>query len=106
MSVNKVFEDISAKLTADPSKVANIKAIYQFNVTGDGGGEWNVDLTGAAPAVNAGAASSANCTVTVASEDFINIVNGTLNAQMAFMTGKVKISGDMGLAMKLGKILG
>ena len=37
--------------------------------------------------------------------DFLNIVNGKLNPQMAFMSGKLKIQGDMGLAMKLAQIL-
>ncbi|NLH50187.1 MAG: SCP2 sterol-binding domain-containing protein [Myxococcales bacterium] len=106
MTVNQVFENITAKMAADPGKVANIKSVYQFNVTGDGGGEWYVDLTGDAPKVAAGASPTPHCTVTVSDADFIAIYTGSLNAQMAFMTGKVKISGDMGLAMKLGKILG
>ena len=40
------------------------------------------------------------------SEDFVNMVNGQLAPQMAFMTGKLKIKGDMGLALKLQQILG
>ncbi|MDP8221860.1 MAG: SCP2 sterol-binding domain-containing protein [Candidatus Lernaella stagnicola] len=105
-SVNEVFENMATKMAADPSKVENINAVYQFNVTGDDGGEWHVDLTGDAPAVASGPAESANCTVTVTDEDLLAIIDGSLNPQMAFMTGKVKISGDMSLAMKLGKILG
>jgi putative sterol carrier protein len=42
-----------------------------------------------------------NCT----DGDFLNIVNGKLNPQMAFMSGKLRIQGDMGLAMKLQQIL-
>lgn len=106
LTVAKVFENMQNQISTDPSKVANINAVYQFNVTGDDGGEWNVDLTAEAPTVGAGANDAANCTVTLAGEDLIAIVSGSLNPQMAFMTGKIKISGDMGLAMKLGKILG
>ncbi|HPQ71472.1 MAG TPA: SCP2 sterol-binding domain-containing protein [bacterium] len=102
----EVFQDISAKLTADPAKVAGINAVYQFSITGDGGGEWNVDLTGEAPKVSDGAHENANCTVTMTDEDFMGIIDGSLNAQMAFLQGKVKIQGDMSLAMKLQKILG
>jgi putative sterol carrier protein len=104
--VAKIFEGIQGKLQADPSKVANMNSVYQFNVTGDDGGEWTVDLTGEIAAVAAGAHDAANCTVTIADQDLVAIIAGSLNPQMAFMTGKVKISGDMGLAMKLGKILG
>jgi putative sterol carrier protein len=44
--------------------------------------------------------------VTASSGDFMNIVGGKMNAQMAFMSGKLKIKGDMGLAMKLQKVIG
>jgi putative sterol carrier protein len=44
--------------------------------------------------------------VACADADFLNIVNGKLNAQMAFMMGKLKIQGDMGMALKLAQLLG
>lgn len=101
-----IFETkIPEGMKADPGKVANIKAVYLFKITGDDGGTWFVDLTGDAPVVGAGE-KQANCTITCASADFVNIVSGKLNGQMAFMTGKLKIAGDMGLAMKLQKIIG
>ena len=39
-------------------------------------------------------------------ENFVGLVTGKLNGQLAFMTGKIKIKGDMGVALKLGKVLG
>jgi len=102
----EIFEvKIAENLKTEPEKVAGINAVYQFNVTGDDGGSWYVDVTGD-PTVSEGTKEGANCTITVASSDFVDIVEGRLNGQMAFMTGKLKITGDMGLAMKLQKILG
>lgn len=48
----------------------------------------------------------ADCTITVSKDDFKDIVNGETNAQMAFMMGKLRVDGDMGVAMKLSDILG
>ncbi len=48
----------------------------------------------------------AQCTVTLSDEDFIKIATGQLGAESAFMRGKLKLFGDMGLAMKLGKLFG
>jgi putative sterol carrier protein len=107
MTTKAIFEEkISVELTENPDRVAGINAVYQFNVTGDNGGTYYVDLTGDAPAVAAGTAENANCTITAADSDFVDIVSGKLNGQMAFMTGKLKIAGDMGLALKLQKIIG
>jgi hypothetical protein len=105
-SVKDVFErHIPAKLQAKPDVVQKINAIYQFTISGPGGGSWTVDCTRAGGEVTSGTAPNAKCTVAATDADFLNIVNGKLNAQMAFMSGKLKIQGDMGLAMKLQQIL-
>ncbi len=50
--------------------------------------------------------AAADCTIKVSMEDFLDIASGKQNPQMAFMMGKLKVEGDMGVAMQLGKILG
>ena len=50
--------------------------------------------------------TEADCTVKTTMENFIKIAEGDLNPQMAFMTGKLRVEGDMSLAMQLGSILG
>ncbi|MFT3916736.1 MAG: SCP2 sterol-binding domain-containing protein [Anaeromyxobacteraceae bacterium] len=105
-SVSEVFDvHIPAKLQAKPDVAAKINAIYQFVITGPGGGSWAVDCTAPGGKVVTGSAPGARCTVTATDADFLSIVNGKMNPQMAFMSGKLKIQGDMGLALKLVSIL-
>jgi putative sterol carrier protein len=104
-TVRDVFErHMPERLKAKPDVVAKINAIYQFNISGDGGGSWAVDCTAPGGAVAPGQSGSARCTVAMAEQDFLNLVNGKLNPQMAFMSGKLKIQGDIGLALKLQQI--
>ncbi|MCA9774372.1 MAG: SCP2 sterol-binding domain-containing protein [Myxococcales bacterium] len=95
---------IGAGINENPENAKKINAIYKFNITGDGGGTWLVNMKDK-PGVTTGD-GTADCTITMAAADFIDLVNGKLNGQMAFMSGKLKIAGDMGLAMKLQKLLG
>ncbi len=105
-SVKDVFEKhMPERLHDKPDVVSKINAVYQFNISGPEGGRWSVDCTKPGGAIASGQASAAKCTVNCTDADFLNIVNGKLNAQMAFMSGKLKIQGDMGLAMKLQQIL-
>ncbi len=99
-------EKIAQKLKDKPELSKAINSTYEFNITGDTGGVWTVDLTKEPGVVTAGSQGPANCTVTCTASDFMNVVSGKMNAQMAFMSGKLKIKGDMGLAMKLQKIIG
>lgn len=101
-SVEEVFAEIQKQLDEDPSKAKAVNGIYKFDVTG--AGTWVVDLKADPPTVTQGD-GEAQCTITVSSDDLLKIVNKELNAQMAFMSGKLKIQGDMGLAMKLSQIL-
>jgi hypothetical protein len=105
-SVRDVFErHMPEKLRGKPDVVAKINAVYQFNISGPSGGQWSVDCTQPGGAIATGTSAGARCTVNCIDSDFLNIVNGKLNPQMAFMSGKLKIQGDMGLAMKLQQIL-
>ncbi len=104
-SVSEIFEkQMPDRLKAKPDLVQKINSSYKFVVTGDGGGTWLVDLTQPGGKISAGD-GAAKCTLTVGAKELVDIVNGKLNAQMAFMTGKLKVAGDMGLALKLGSLL-
>ncbi len=107
MTPKEVFTDkLPAQMKEKGDEVTKVNAIYQFMVTGDNGGNWWVDTTKSGGEVGEGENADAKCTITMSDTDFIDMVTGKLNGQMAFMTGKLKIKGDMSLAMKLGNVLG
>ena len=96
------FDSLEANLNSDPSKLAGLNAVYQFQV---GEGSYCVSIKEGKASVASGPTPDPNCTVTMAENDFLEMLSGKLNSQMAFMTGKLKVAGDMGLALKLGSFL-
>jgi putative sterol carrier protein len=101
-------EKIARKLQNTPDLVKTVSGIYEFNITGENGGVWTVDLSKEPGSVSAGAAPAGAtkvCKVTCAANDFMNIVTGKMAAPMAFMSGKIKVS-DVSMAMKLQKVIG
>jgi len=98
-AVKEIFNQMAQNLNPDAAKGMN--SVIQFNLTGDGGGNYNVSIKDGACTVAEGSHASPNMTMTMAAQDYVDMISGKLNGQMAFMSGKLKIAGDMGLAMKM-----
>ncbi len=101
-AVADFFGAASQKIPAD--KVQGLNAVFQFKITGDGGGNWNVRIANGQVEVAEGEADAPSITLGVSAEDFEGILTGKLSSQAAFLSGKLKIQGDMMLAMKLQSI--
>ncbi len=104
MSAAEVFQSISAKAAGKTEQLSKLNASYQFNLTGEGGGTFHAVFLGSVD-IGEGPAANPGCTITMSTSDFKDLVAGKLNPTMAFMSGKIKISGDMGMAMKLQTVL-
>ncbi|MBI2891683.1 MAG: SCP2 sterol-binding domain-containing protein [Nitrospirae bacterium] len=87
-------------------KLKGVKAVYQFNIDGEGGGQWQIKLADGNLTTTSGTPDPAQCTISMKADDWKAMNAGTLNPQAAFMQGKLRIQGDMSLAMRLGSILG
>jgi putative sterol carrier protein len=99
--------EIPNLLKSKPELAKEINAILHFNISGDQGGQWTLDLTKPSDWVSSGLNGTAKMTVSASDADFVKIRLKQLNPQMAAMSGKLKFKPmDMGLAMKLGKLLG
>jgi len=101
-----VFDDLTKRIASTPSLVQQVGGVYQFDITSSSGKQqsWNVDLKNGKGSVGSGKNDKADCTLTVNDEDFVGMMTGKLNSQQLFMQGKLKIKGNMGLAMKLNKL--
>ena len=106
MTAQEIFgQKVSAKLNENPDKSKAIGGIYEFNVTNAASATWTIDLTKDKDFVSEGASGKADVTITINETDLADIIQKKLNPQMAFMTGKLKVKGNMGMALKLGSIL-
>ncbi len=83
-----------------PDKAAGVNAKVQFDFTGDGGGQYLLDIRDGACQVSEGVAADARTTVTVAASDYVDIAEGRLDGTKAFMSGKLKVKGDVGFMLK------
>ncbi len=103
-SVQEVFDVLPSRVNAEQAKGINAK--IQFDLSGEGGGQWVVGIADGQVTAQPGTAPGPNVTISASTGDYLAIINGDLNAMNAFMQGKVKVKGDMGLVMKLQGLFG
>jgi putative sterol carrier protein len=84
-----------------PDKAVGVNAVIQYVLTGDEGGEWIVTIKDGACSVAPGKADAPNMTLTADANDFRDVLLGKVNGMQYFMQGKLKLAGDLNLAMKL-----
>ncbi len=107
MAFADILSSIKAKVAeADPAKVKGVEAVFQFELSGDDGGTFHASVSDGETEIAEGAHESPNVTIILTAEDFVKMMDGELNATSAFMAGKLKVKGDMSLAMKLQALIG
>ncbi len=98
-TVSEFIECMSAAFV--PEKAAGIDATVQLKLSGAQPGEWFITIKDNQCAFSQGVANAAKLTVIADSDNFMKIFTGQLDGMQAFMHGKIKIAGDMNLALKL-----
>jgi putative sterol carrier protein len=99
MSAREFFEGLEARV--DGSKTAGMNNSYLFDI--DGAGKWHVSVQDGKVSVSEGE-QEADAVISASEETFEKLVSGDQNPTSAYMTGKLKVKGDMGAAMKLQKL--
>ena len=102
MTVTEALQGMVAAF--DPEQAKGINAVVQLNTTGEGGGAHHINIESGHAELVEGAAIEPTVTITTAAKDWLSIVAGTLDATKAFMTGKLKVDGDLSLMMRFQRM--
>jgi len=100
-----LFEAIQAMVANfNPASAKGVNAVIQLNATGDGGGNYALAIADGKLDVTEGIAEKPTVTISVAAQDWIDIIAGRLDPTKAFMSGKLRIAGDLGLMMRFQRM--
>ena len=102
MNIKEVFEKVPESLNTTAAK--GLDAVFQFEITGDNGGTWNVTIKDGDCQVQEGTHNSPTVTLTMSAENWLAMVNKELNPMQAFMSGQLRVSGDIMLAQRIREL--
>jgi len=86
--------------TFNPEAAAGEYAIIQISLSGEGGGDWYFTVDDGSATVTEGVSEDADTILKASASDYVDMTNGKLNGMKAFMTGKIKISGNQAILVK------
>lgn len=89
-----------------PETAGDLDATIQFDLSGDNGGQFYLIVNNGQGEAHEGTTDDARMTLQADADEWYKVMTGETKAMTAFMSGKIKIKGDMGLAMKLQPMLG
>jgi putative sterol carrier protein len=85
----------------NPQAATGMDAVIQYELSGDAEAQYHATIKDGTCTVAEGAHDAPTLTLKMAASDFVDLINGRLDGMSAFMSGKLRIEGDMGIAMKL-----
>ncbi len=98
-TIAEFFQLLPASL--DREAAEDVTVVYQFDLSGAQGGQYSVQVRNGACTVQPGVHADPQVTISMAGDDCLQLLNGRLNVPASVMTGRLRVSGDMGLAMQL-----
>jgi NAD(P)-dependent dehydrogenase (short-subunit alcohol dehydrogenase family)/acyl dehydratase/putative sterol carrier protein len=101
-SVSDVFDAMPDSFVAEAA--AGVEVVFQYNISGDGGGDWYSDVKDGTCSVESGSHEKPTCTLKMEAGDFLDLMNGKLPAMQAYTSGKLKIEGDIMKSQLLEKL--
>jgi NAD(P)-dependent dehydrogenase (short-subunit alcohol dehydrogenase family)/putative sterol carrier protein len=102
LTVKTIFDQLPEAFQAD--QAAGVDVVFQFKISGPDGGDWHATVKDATCEVNEGVHESPTTTIIMSDEDFVGLIEGTVNAMQAYTSGKLKIEGDLMKSQLIEKI--
>ena len=103
MTAKEFIHSLPSRVNQDA--IADKETTFHFDVEGEGGGQYTVTIKDGKTEVQEGLIGEAKCVVKTNNDNFLGVINGTLNPLMAIMMGKLKLS-NQGEMLKYAKIFG
>jgi len=100
LSIKPIFAAMPLSLNKEAAKEAN--TVYQFNLSGDGGGQFVVTIRNGECQVEEGSTPAPDVTISASAADYINIVTGTYPFGLAYINGRLKVEGNLRLLLRMG----
>lgn len=97
-----IFKEMPRRFNAD--QAGDMDAVVQFDLSGETGGQWHVTIVDGTCSTAEGEADDPKATIRMDANDYVAMTTGELNPMTAFMTGKVKVEGDLNTVMKIQSI--
>jgi putative sterol carrier protein len=98
-SVKEYFDTLPQRFVASASKGVN--AVFQFELSGDGGGTYHVNVKDGAMEIVEGPHTTPSATIQMSADNYVKMVNGDLSGAMAYMKGQMKVKGNVLMAQKM-----
>lgn len=103
-NLDSIFSNMASQFQAD--KAGDMNMTVLFDLSGDGGGQWIAKIENGELDVSKGSVDKADATLIMDADDFEAMSKGDLNPMMAFMSGKIKVDGDLNTVMKFQSLVG
>lgn len=99
------FDSLQSRFRSE--RAQGVKVLYRFNITGEGGGVWEIEVSNGKCAIRRGASGvQADVTINTNTETFLAIVEGKMAPDQAYMSGQLFVDGDMFLAQRIAEFFG
>ncbi|WP_026690961.1 SCP2 sterol-binding domain-containing protein [Alteribacter aurantiacus] len=105
MAVKEKFDTLTERMNTNPEHLGSTNILYTFDLSGEEEGTYHLHIKDQSATYSESVEEESDITLIMKDKDFIKLSEGNLNPTMAYMSGKLKIKGDLGKAMKLQTLL-